>query len=229
MFKKIFTATIFLLATTIGMSSAQNYYDQITPKVDNIYDPDKIEVVTIFSYACPACNNFEPLFQNWKESQADNDYLTTISLAAPGQGTWSLYAQAFYTLEAMNELERGHQAFFNAIHKERKRFINANQIADFMQTQGIDRDKFLKAWGSFGAKSSFNRAEELIANQYQVPFTPAVIIDGQYLLSADKASRRPGNENAYQKLIMTMNEVIEKVKNDRGISAEIIEVQAEEQ
>lgn len=229
MFKKFFTATALLLVTTIGIASAQNYYDQISPKVDNIYNPDNIEVVTIFSYACPACNAFEPLYQNWKESQADNDYLTTISLAAPGQGTWTLYAQTFYTLEAMNELEKGHQAFFNAIHKERKRFINEKQIADFMKTQGIDRDKFLKAWNSFGAKSSFNRAAELIANQYQVPFTPAVIIDGQYLLSADKASRRPGNENAYQKLIITMNEVIEKVKNDRGITSEIIEVETEEQ
>ena len=215
MLKKFITTATLVLATITSTALAQNFYQNITPKVDAIYDPEKIEVVEIFSYACPACNTFEPFFAKWKESQKDISDVEVISLAAPGQGVWTLYAQVFYTLEAMNELERGHQAFFDAIHKDRKRFINEKQIADFMATQGIDKEKFLKAWNGFSTKSSFNRGTDLIVNQYRVPFTPAVVIDGQYILSASDAANRPGNGNAYEKFIITIDEVVNKVRAER--------------
>lgn len=215
MLKKLITTTTLVLATMASTAMAQNFYQNLSPKVDPIYDPEKIEVVEIFSYACPACNTFEPFFAKWKETQKDVSDLEVISLAAPGQGVWTLYAQVFYTLESMNELERGHQAFFDAVHKDRKRFINEKQIADFMATQGIDKDKFLKAWNGFSTKSSFNRGTDLIVNQYRVPYTPAVVIDGQYVLSASDAANRPGNGNAYEKFIITIDEVVNKVRADR--------------
>lgn len=216
MFKKFISTTALILCSLMGAATAQNYYQTITPQVDPIFDPNKIEVVEIFSYACPACNTFEPFFAAWADTQKDVADVDVISLAAPGQGVWTLYAQVFYTLEAMNELEKGHQAFFDAIHKDRKRFTNEKQIAKFMATQGIDEDRFLKAWNGFSAKSSFNRAENLIQHQYRVPFTPAIVIDGQYLLSAQDAANRPGPGSPYDKLIDTMNEVIEKVRNERA-------------
>lgn len=216
MLKKLLTATMLMVATLVSTATAQNFYQNITPKVDAIYDPEKIEVVAIFSYACPACNTFEPYLAAWTETQSDVADVDVIPLAAPGQGLWMLYAQVFYTLESMNELARGHQAFFDAVHKQGKRFINEKQIADFMATQGIDRDKFLKAWNSFSTKSSFNRGTDLIAKQYRVPFTPAIVIDGQYLLSASDAANRPGNGNAYEKLIITIDEVVNKVRNERS-------------
>src|SRR5699024_4025704 len=161
MLKKLLATTTFVVSALVSTAVAQDYFQGITPKVDAIYNPEKIEVVEIFSYACPACNTIEPYFAKWKESQKDVADIEVISLAAPGQGVWTLYAQVFYTLESMNELDRGHQAFFDAIHKDRKRFINEKQIADFMETQGIDKEKFLKAWNSFSTKSSFNRGTEL--------------------------------------------------------------------
>lgn len=230
MLKKLITTTTLVLATLASTATAQNFYQNITPKVDAIYDPEKIEVVEIFSYACPACNTFEPFFAKWKDTQKEAADVEVISLAAPGQGVWMLYAQVFYTLESMNELERGHQAFFDAIHKQRKRFINEKQVADFMATQGIDKDKFLKAWNGFSTKSSFNRGIDLIANQYRVPFTPAVIVDGQYLLSASDAANRPGNGNAYEKFIITIDEVVNKVRNERAAQNPIaIEEEAQAQ
>ncbi len=227
MLKKLLATTTFVVGTLASTAVAQDYFQAISPKVDAIYNPEKIEVVEIFSYACPACNTFEPYFVEWKESQKAAADVEVISLAAPGQGVWTLYAQVFYTLESMNELERGHQAFFNAIHKDRKRFINEKQIADFMATQGIDKEKFLKAWNSFSTKSSFNRGTDLIVNQYRVPFTPAIVVNGEYLLSAQDASGRPGNGNAYEKFIMTINDAVEKVRNERA-AEKAVTVEVEE-
>jgi len=227
MLKKLLATTTFVVSALVSTAVAQDYFQGITPKVDAIYNPEKIEVVEIFSYACPACNTFEPYFAKWKESQKDVADIEVISLAAPGQGVWTLYAQVFYTLESMNELDRGHQAFFDAIHKDRKRFINEKQIADFMETQGIDKEKFLKAWNSFSTKSSFNRGTELIVNQYRVPFTPAIVVNGEYLLSAQDASGRPGNGNAYEKFIMTIDDAVEKVRNERA-AQKAVTVEVEE-
>lgn len=223
MIKRLITTGAFIAASVLSMASAQNYYKELPNQVAPIFDPNKIEVVEIFSYACPACNTFEPYIAKWTESQKDTPDVEVIPLAAPGQGVWTLYAQVFYTLEAMNELDRGHQAFFDAVHKDRKRFINENQIADFMATQGIDKEKFLKAWNGFSAKSSFNRGAELINAQYQVPFTPAVIVDGKYLLSANDAQNRPGNQNAYEKLLITIDEVVDKVRTERAASQSVEE------
>ncbi len=216
MFKKLLSTAALTVMTVFAAANAQALYQEIKPNVDPIYDPNKIEVVEIFSYACPACNTFEPYFAAWKESQKDVADVEVISLAAPGQAIWSLYAKAFYTLEAMNALGAGHQAFFDAIHKDRQRFINKDQIADFMAKQGIDRDKFLKAWDGFAATSAYNRAENLIANQYRVPFTPAIVVDGRYLLSADSASKLPGPGNPYEKLIKNIDDVIVLIREERA-------------
>lgn len=215
MLNKIIATSTLLLATTFGFAIAENYYSEITPAVPAIYNPEEIEVVEIFSYACPACSTFEPYFSKWAKEQEGVEDVAVIPLAAPGQGVWTLYAHAFYTLDSMNALDKGHQAFFNAIHKERKRFINKEQIADFMATQGIDKDQFLKTWDSFSTVSALNRGANLINEQYKIPFTPAVVIDGRYLLSANEAANRPGNQNPYEKLVITIDEVVQKVRDER--------------
>ncbi|HIW06143.1 MAG TPA: hypothetical protein H9889_02285, partial [Candidatus Ignatzschineria merdigallinarum] len=87
--------------------------------------------------------------------------------------------------------------------------------------------KFLKAWNSFSTKSSFNRGTELIVNQYRVPFTPAIVVNGEYLLSAQDASGRPGNGNAYEKFIMTIDDAVEKVRNERA-AQKAVTVEVEE-
>ena len=233
---KIIATSALFIAATFGSAIAENYYNEITPAVPSIYDPNDIEVVEIFSYACPACSTFEPYFSKWAKEQNDIEDVAVISLAAPGQGVWTLYAHAFYTLDSMGELDKGHQAFFDAIHKERKRFINKEQIADFMATEGIDKDQFLKAWDSFATVSALNRGANLINEQYRIPFTPAVVIDGRYLLSANEAANRPGNQNPYEKLIITIDEVVQKVRDERAaksksndIDRNNVEEQAEEQ
>ncbi|MDM1544985.1 thiol:disulfide interchange protein DsbA/DsbL [Ignatzschineria indica] len=235
MLNKIIATSALILATTFGFASAENYYTEISPAVPAIYNPDEIEVVEIFSYACPACNTFEPYFAKWAKEQDGVEDVAIIPLAAPGQGVWTLYAHAFYTLDSLNALDKGHQAFFDAIHKEKKRFINKEQIADFMATQGIDKDQFLKAWDSFSTVSALNRAANLINEQYKIPFTPAVVIDGRYLLSANEAAQRPGNQNPYEKLIITIDEVVQKVRDERdrekesNITKSNVDQEAEEQ
>lgn len=215
--KNLITVGFIAITSLGGAFAAGNYYKELPQRVAPISgDDDTIEVIEVFSYACPACNDFEPFFKQWNESLHDDSSVKTLRLAASGNGVWELYAKTFYALEAMNELERGHQAFFDVIHKERKRFINEKQIAKFMRSIGIDEERFLKAWSSFSAKSSFNRAQTLLSEQYRIPYTPVVIVDGQYTVDAQSASTRPEPVSPYQKLILTVDELVHSIKAERS-------------
>ena len=50
-----------------------------------------------------------------------------------------------------------------------------------------------------------------------------MIVDGKYLLSANDAQNRPGNQNAYEKLLITIDEVVDKVRTERAASQSVEE------
>ena len=52
-------------------------------------------------------------------------------------------------------------------------------MADFLQTQGVDRDAFLKAYNSFGVKSRVEQAKKL-GMAYQISGVPVMIVNGKY-------------------------------------------------
>ncbi|NQD79725.1 thiol:disulfide interchange protein, partial [Pseudomonas sp. CrR14] len=52
-------------------------------------------------------------------------------------------------------------------------------MADFLVTQDIDRDAFLKAFNSFGVKSQMEKAKKL-AMAYQINGVPVMIVNGKY-------------------------------------------------
>lgn len=219
-------ATLGLIAATAFGSAfaAGNYYNELPERVSPISGDDNvIEVIEVFSYACPACNDFEPYFHQWDEATKSDESIKTLRLAASGNGLWELYAKTFYALEAMNALDKGHQAFFDAIHKDRERFINEKQIAKFMGSIGIDEERFLKAWNSFSAKSSFNRANTLLMEQYRIPYTPVVIVDGRYTVDAQSAQARPEAVSPYEKIMLTVDELIHTIKAERNLSDNIDE------
>src|SRR3546814_20567199 len=76
----------------------------------------------------------------------------------------------FRSLEAMNRLDL-HDDFFKTIHVQRKRIYDADAIADWVASQGVDRKAFMDVFNSFGIKSKVMRANEL-AKVYKIEGTP---------------------------------------------------------
>ncbi len=58
----------------------------------------KIEVVEVFSYACPHCAHFQPLISAWKK-KAPTD-VNFIYMHAAGGGAWERFARGFYVAES---------------------------------------------------------------------------------------------------------------------------------
>ena len=139
--------------------------------------PGKIEVVELFWYGCPHCYAFEPVVNPWVEKlPADVNF---VRIPAMFGGPWDAHGQMFLTLEAMGVEHKVHNAVFNAIQKEGKRLVKPDEMAEFLATQGVDKDKFLSTFNSFAIKGQINKAKEL-AKKYEISGVPTMIVNGKY-------------------------------------------------
>jgi thiol:disulfide interchange protein DsbA len=55
-------------------------------------------------------------------------------------------------------------------------------IADFIAKQGIDKQKFLEFFNSFGVQSKARQATQMQAS-YKIEGVPTIVIDGRFLTS----------------------------------------------
>ncbi|NMY74009.1 MULTISPECIES: thiol:disulfide interchange protein DsbA [Pseudomonas] len=139
--------------------------------------PGKIEVVELFWYGCPHCYAFEPVVNPWVEKlPADVNF---VRIPAMFGGPWDAHGQLFLTLEAMGVEHKVHNAVFEAIQKEGKRLTDPADMADFLATQGVDKDKFLATFNSFAIKGQIVKAKEL-AKKYEITGVPTMVVNGKY-------------------------------------------------
>jgi thiol:disulfide interchange protein DsbA len=139
--------------------------------------PGKIEVVELFWYGCPHCYAFEPTINPWAEKlPADVNF---VRIPAMFGGPWDAHGQLFLTLQSMGVESKVHAAVFNAIQKEHKRLTDPDEMADFVATQGIDREKFLQTFNSFAVKGQIAKAKDL-AKRYGISGVPTMIVNGKY-------------------------------------------------
>jgi len=143
-------------------------------------DTDKILVVEFFSYACPACANFEPYLQQWvKRKPADVEY-QAVPMAF--RDTWVPLAKMFFTLKIMGLQDKYHTRIFDAIHKEGVQLDTDKQVFDWIGKQGVDVAKFKSIYNSPGVDSKVGAATHL-GKQYGINGTPAIGVNGKYWTS----------------------------------------------
>ncbi len=143
-------------------------------------DTNKILVVEFFSYACPACANFEPYLQQWlKRKPADVEY-RAVPMAF--RDSWVPLAKMFFTLQIMGVKDKYHTRIFDAIHKQRVQLESDKQVFDWIGKQGVDVAKFKSIYNSPGVDSKVGAATYL-GKQYGINGTPAIGVNGKYWTS----------------------------------------------
>ena len=173
------------LALTSGASLAAEAvegkdYFRVNPAVPTS-DASKIVVTEYFSYQCPHCFTFAKPFAAWS-ARLPEDVKADRAAVSIGHASWVAAGRAFYALTAMKAVPAIDDAFFGAIHRERKNLAEAEAIAAWVAGQGIDRAAFGKAYDSFSVQLQARRAEEFVAAATsfllpgQATATPAPII-----------------------------------------------------
>lgn len=137
----------------------------------------KVEVIEFFMYHCPHCNALEPSLEQWVKKQGGNIQFKRVHL--PFSGANDPEAHLYLTLEAMGKAEEFQPKVFKAWHVDHLRLNTDAAIIDWVAKNGIDRNKFLDMWNSFGVMTKLHRLPQ-ITTDYKVEGVPTIIIDGKY-------------------------------------------------
>lgn len=151
---------------------------------------NKVEVTEFFWYSCPHCNSLEPALNDWVAKQGDKISYKRVPVAF--RESMVPQQKLFYTLEAMGKLEELHPKVFQAIHVQRRNLDSEKAIADWIAQQGVDRQKFLDVFNSFGVQSKARRASQL-QQAYNIDGVPLIAVDGRYLTSPAIVGQSIGN------------------------------------
>lgn len=202
-----------LLAGTMLMSAyAQPKYIELPEPAQLVKtsDPKQVEVVEVFSYTCGHCYQLEAPVANWLKSKPEN--VNFVRIQMPGEGVWESLARTYFTLEAMDKVEEGHPVMYKATMVDRLRAFDKNSIAAYLEKNaGIDPEEFTKLWNSFPVTSSYNRAVDLVQNQYKIDYTPVFIIDGKYLVNGETS-----RATSYAEIVQAVNEVSKELLAEKA-------------
>lgn len=166
-------------------------------------DPAKIEVVEFFSYACPHCNDLNPLIHKWAANLPSDVVFKRVPVSF--NPFYELMAKLFYSLETTGDLARLDAPLFAAIHEKGLKLINEKSITDWASSQGVDAMKFSEAWRSFSVNSKTKRADQMARN-FRIQGVPAIAVDGRYLIGG----------KSHPEMLALTDKVIEKRRAERN-------------
>lgn len=139
---------------------------------------DKIEVVEVFSYACPHCAHFQPYAEELKSKLPANARF--VLMPAVFNAQWEPFARAFYTARSLGLLDKTHQALFDAIHRDHQPLRSLEDLANlFYANYGANPGNFISTANSFVVEGEMNRGNQLV-HDYRIDATPTLIINGKY-------------------------------------------------
>lgn len=176
----------------------------------------KIEVLEFFWYGCPHCSHLQPWLANWKKRKPADVELKPQPAAF--QESWLQLARAYYTIESLGLLDTLHGELFAAIHDKRQLdpatlARDPKALFDWVAAKGVDRQKFAEAYNSFSVQSRTRGTIEL-TQRYDIPGTPALVIDGRYL-TAPSMTLKGGNID-YERFFQVVDQLIAQARKARG-------------
>lgn len=205
------------LATAAAPTDPQNGVQYRTlSSAQNTDSGKKIEVIEFFAYYCPHCHVFEPVLAAWVKQQGANIVFKRVHV--PRDENVLPQQRLYYTLEAMGLLDRLHSKVFQAMHVERARLNRDEAVFDFIEKQGVERNKFIETYRSFGIQAKVRRAAALM-DAYQVDHWPMIAIDGRFLTSPSQASQASGalqtEAEQQQSALQVMDFLVAKAKAEQ--------------
>jgi protein dithiol oxidoreductase (disulfide-forming) len=193
------TAACLAMLASAGVSRAadswtegQNYV-LLSPRQNTAVPAGKIEVMEVFSYACPACDNFQPVMNKLKHALPANVQFVLLPAAFNTSEDWPMFQRAYFAAQSLGIAERTHQAMFDAVwnsgelavadpttHHLKNPQPSIQDAAQFYaRVGGIKPEAFLAAASSFQVDMKIRAADTQIAAM-KIPGTPCLIVNGKY-------------------------------------------------
>lgn len=205
--KLIAAAAIALgLAHTANAATEGKDYEVLPQSIPQLQE-NKIEVLEFFGYFCPHCENFEPHLQRLSKSFAGDTYLRTEHVVWDEGRDFGLARLA----AAVNSAKAGKQAntlIFHAFQKGGVALNQAETAREWLKAQtAFNGKKVLAAYDSFGNQAQAQKMADL-TRTHNITGTPTLIVGGKYKVILQG-----------QDPLQTINELIVKVRSERGMKA----------
>jgi protein dithiol oxidoreductase (disulfide-forming) len=177
----------------------ENYF-RLQPAQPTSVAAGKIEVVEVFSYACPACNMFYPTINKLKAALPARVQWRFVPASWHVEEDWKVFQRAYFAADSLGIAERTHDKVFDAIWKTGELAImdySTHQMKDPLPSladvakwyEGVAKLKpgeFLAASHSFSVDAHMREADAQI-HAYQVDGTPSVVVNGKYRVTPSSA------------------------------------------
>ncbi|HVC30773.1 MAG TPA: hypothetical protein VND24_06270, partial [Steroidobacteraceae bacterium] len=92
-------------------------YAALTPAQPTTVPAGKVEVMEVFSYACPFCNKFQPVIRELERTLPPDARMVFLPAAFNKSEDWPMFQQAFFAAQSLGIARRTHQAIYDAVWK----------------------------------------------------------------------------------------------------------------
>ncbi len=200
-------AAFVALAATFSLAHAQapaefqagKHYFLVEPPQPTNTD-GKVEVLEVFSYACPACNAFQPTIRKLHAGLPANAVMNYLPASFRADEDWPVFQRAYYTAQALGILDKAHDAIFDAVwkdngtlrttdpvtHQLKKPMPSTEDVAQFFTRFGVKAEDAVATANSFAVNAKMKRADGLLKT-YGVDSTPTLVVAGKYRLTVASA------------------------------------------
>jgi thiol:disulfide interchange protein DsbA len=158
----------------------------------------KVEVMEIFSYACPFCDKFQPVIDRVEHSLPHYAQMVFLPASFNPSEDWPMFQQAYFAAQSLGIANRTHQAIYDAVWKTGELATvdpATNEIKQpvpsledvaryYSKLTGVSVQKFVTTARSFGVATEMREADAQITAM-QVPGTPCIVVAGKYRVNMD--------------------------------------------
>lgn len=180
------------------------HYYRLEPVRPTSTPPGTVEVVEVFSYACPACDAFRPLLDGLRATLPPKVRVVYLPASFNPGEDWPMFQRAYYAAQHLGVADRTHTAMFAAIWQSgelavvdpRSRRLKSplpsieDAAAFYERAAGLKAAQFLGMAQSFSVDRDMRSADEYVRS-CKVDSTPTLVINGKYRLNVESAGSYP--------------------------------------
>ena len=171
--------------------------------------PGKIEVIEVFSYSCPHCAQMQPKLEAWEATLPKTVAMSYMHAAFQPDDPFML---GYFAADAAKAVPLTHHRMFAAVHETGQLPRNATlaQVSAFYLRQpGINAKAFNAALADKATLGRRMLATRAFQMRGELPGTPALIVDGRYLVLG----------NSYESLLGNARKIIDAIAASRKPAA----------
>jgi len=219
------TLVAFLALLSCALTPAANaaqtwsqgtHYALIAPAQRTNVAAGKVEVLEVFSYACPACNAFQPWIEKLEASLAPNAQMAFLPASFNPNEDWPVFQRAYLTAQLLGIAAGSHHAMYDAVWKTGELAVmepgtnhlksplpSLEAVARWYGRAGsVNPATFLSTAKSFIVDTQVSAADAQIAAM-QVPGTPCLVVNGKYRIIMDSV-------HSFDELVELINFLVAK-------------------